>query len=379
VKYNTKIKGIMVKASAFVFAAVLALAPISSVGAATSIWQGTTDVAFATATNWSINAAPQDGDNIVFDSTTTVTPYPASVSLVNTTGSDIAGLTATGTTGSYNFTIDVLRTQANAVLISDNTATNRVTIGTLTAQGNVTLDGITATNIVVLNGGTVTLKNQTTIPTTITNAGNITLDNQGLVTQANILGWDQLAGRAITITGSSNPTNVTLTANAIGTSRSIIVGVNSTLTLTSGVSYTTPITAASGRIQTTSGSTTLSALTLSANSTYVIPGSGSTLIATSYTPSTFTFTAGFGNVGVFLPIATNGGSGAPVGGGAGAPVGGGAGAPVGGGAGATGGATVPGAPNTAFSLALANPLVISIAVIAIIGASIGIMRLRKTQ
>ena len=376
-KYNTKIKGIIGKFSATLFVAAFALMPISNISAATGIWEGNTDLTFSTATNWSTGDVPLDGDTINFNSTDTGTAYPAAASLTNTTGNAVADLNALGTTGSYDFTIDTLKAQDGAVFTSSDTVNNVVTITTLTAQGDITLDGVTATNITVLGGGTVTLKNQTTVPTTITDAGNIIVDGSGSITQANVTSWDQLASKTLTI---KNGTNLTLTSNAVGTSRSIIVGASSTLTLTSGTTYSTPIIVAGGRIATTSGTATISTLTLSANSQYLIPGTDSTLIASSFDQSTFTFTEDFDNDGTFVPVTTTGeGAGttdetegttdetpdAPTEG------------TVTGGGGADDG--TPDVPNTAFALALANPLVVIIATLAIIGASIGIMRLRKQQ
>jgi hypothetical protein len=118
----------------------------------------------------------------------------------------------------------------------------------------------------------------------------------------------------------------------------------------------------------TAGTVTVSTLSVTANSEYYIPASGF-LYASAYTISNgVTFVPAFGSSGVFTGTPGNGGGTGGTGGATG-------------GTGSTGGtgAVVPTAPNTAFTLALSNPLVIGLAVIAMIGASIGILRLRKQQ
>jgi hypothetical protein len=362
---NIKAKILLKTASAFLLAVAITLAPLAKVNAATNIWTGTAgDSSFGTATNWSTGTTATDGDTVVFNSTSTPTAYPASASLTNATGSSFAGLTATGTTGSYNYTINNFKAAGGATLATDNATTNKVTVTTLTAQGDVTLDGISATTINVLNGGNVTLKNLTTLPTAITGAGNIILTNDGTMTQSQIAAYAQAAGKSITISGTTNATNLTLTDNTFGTNRNIVVSSASILTLTvSGTDYTTPITMNGGELKlSATGSATVATLSVIDDSKYYIPAN-SHIYATSYALSTGkTFTQAFGSTGSFSGTAASGSTTTPSGTGATTPP-----------------TATPGTPNTAANMIFANPLVTILATIALIGAMVGIVRLQRNR
>lgn len=356
-------------ASSFIAAFVVALLPFAGASATTNVWVGTTDVAFGTTTNWSTGAVPLDGDSIVFDSTNTTTAYLATASLTNATGNAFAGLTAQGTTSTYQFTINALKVSANAILSSTAPTTNKVIVTALTAQGNVTLDGVTATSITVQNGGTVTLKNLTTLPTSITGAGNIILQNDGVVTPANITSYHQVANSTVTLSGTTAASTLTLISDSLATNYSLILSGNAILTLPANTTITTPITMSGnpgGQIKmSAAGTTTLSTLSIAstASAQYVLPATAY-LYATSYTvTSPGTFTAGFGNAGTFTGTATAGtttttttGTGST-----------------------TTTTTTPSTPNTAISFLIANPFIIAGATIAIVAAGFGIMKFRKQQ
>lgn len=351
-------------AGSFVAAFALAIVPFAGVSAATNIWNGTTDVAFGTATNWSTGAVPLDGDSIVFDSDATTTPYVAGpTALTNATGNAFAALTAQGTTGTYAFTINNFKSAANAVLSSTNPATNTVTITSLTAVGDVTLDGVMAGTINLPSGGIVTLKNVTTLPTSITGATGIVLDNDGTVTQANILNFNHTN---VTLKGTSNATSLALTDNTLATNYPLTLAGNSILTLPANATITTPVTMTSGQIKmNAAGSTTLSTLAVTTGASQYVLAADAYLYATAYTlTSPGTFGPGFGNAGTFTGTPT-GGSGDT----------GGTGGT--GGTGSTGG--TPAAPNTAFGLILTNPLTIAAATIVVVIAGLGIMKFRKQQ
>lgn len=352
-------------ASSFVAAFAIAVVPFAGANATTNIWNGTTNLAFGTASNWSTGAVPLDGDSIVFDSTNTTTAYPASASLTNATGNAFAALTAQGSTGTYNFTINALKTAANATLSSTDKTNNLVSVTALTANGNVTLDGVSAGTITLPSGGIVTLKNQTTLPTSITGATGIILDNDGSVTSAQILGFNHTN---VTLTGTSTATTLSLASNSLALNYPLTIGGNSILTLPANTTITTPITMTAGQLKTAAaGTTTVSTLNITtAASQYVLPATAY-LYATAYTvTSPGTFTPGFGNAGTFTGTAASGGTGGTGGG-------------TGGTTGGTGATTTPSAPNTAFSLILANPLIIAGATIAIVAAGLGIMKFRKQQ
>lgn len=353
-------------ASGFVTALAVALLPFASANAATNIWDGTTNLAFGTASNWSTGAVPLDNDSIVFDSTNTTTAYPASASLTNATGNAFAALTAQGTTGGYNFTINLLKTAANATLSSTDTTNNKVTVTALTANGNVTLDGVVAGTINLPSGGIVTLKNITTFPTSITGATGIVLDNDGTVLASTIATFNHTN---VTLTGAASATALTLTTDAtLAANYPLTISGNSILTLSPNITITDPITMTGGQIKTSgTGTTTVASLTIpSGTPQYVLPA-GATLFASAFTlTSPATFTQGFGNAGTFA----NGGSGSGGTGGTGGTGGSGA-------TGGTGATTTPAAPNTAFKLVLTNPLTIAIATVAVAGAVIGVVKLRK--
>jgi hypothetical protein len=368
---NIKAKILLKTASAFLVAVAITLAPLAKVNAATNIWTGTTDLSFSTATNWSTGTAATDGDTVVFDSTNSPTVYPATASLTNASGSSFAGLTATGTKNNYNYTIDKFKAAGGSTLATDNATTNKVTVTTLTAQGDVTLDGISATTINVLNGGNVTLKNLTTLPTTITGAGNIILTNDGTMTQTQIAAYAQAAGKSITISGTTNATNLTLTDNTFGTNRNIVVSSASILTLTvAGTDYTTPITMNGGELRlSATGSATVATLSVIDNSNYYIPAN-SHIYATSYALSTGkTFTQAFGSTGTFSGTAASG-TGATT---TPAPGTGATTTP------ATTTTTTPGTPNTAVNMILTNPLTIILTTVALAGATVGIIRLQRNR
>ncbi len=351
-------------ATGFVATFAVAAMPFAGVNAVTNIWNGTTDLSFGTTTNWSTGAVPLDGDSIVFDSTNTTTAYPTTASLTNATGNAFAGLTAQGSTGSYNFTINALKTAANATLNSTNAATNLVNITALTAQGNVTLDGVSAGTISLPSGGVVTLKNLTTLPTSITGATSIILDNDGTITSSNILAFNHAN---VTLTGTSTASVLTLASDTLAKNYPLTIAGNSIITLAPNTTFTTPITMTGGQMKMSgSGTTTLSTLAVTTGpSQYVLPASAY-LYATSYTvTSPGTFTAGFGNAGTFTGTATTTTTTTTT--------------PTTTTTTPTTATATPTAPNTAFKLALANPFVIAAATIAIVAAGFGIMRLRKQQ
>ena len=355
-------------ATSFVAAFAIAVVPFAGASATTNIWNGTTDLSFSTTTNWSTGAVPLDNDALVFNSTNTTTAYPTSASLTNATGNSFASLTAQGSTGTYNFTINTLKTAANATLSSTDTTNNKVTVSALTANGNVTLDGVSAGTITLPSGGIVTLKNLTSLPTSITGATSIILDNDGTVTSAQILNFNHTN---VTLTGTSTATALSLASNSLAANYPLTVGGNSILTLPANTTITTPITMTAGQLKTAAaGTTTVSTLNVTTGaSQYVLPANAY-LYATAYTvTSPGTFTAGFGNAGTCTGTAATGTGTGSTGTGTGA---------TGTGTGATTTAT-PAAPNTAFSLILANPFVIAAATIAIVAAGFGIMKFRKQQ
>lgn len=365
-------------AGSFVAAFAMAVVPFASASAATNVWNGTTNLDFGTATNWSTGAVPLDGDSIVFNSTNTTTAYPATAtSLTNATGNAFAGLTAQGTTGSYNFTINALKTAANATLsASDATATTRnniVTITALTANGNVTLDGVNAGTINLPSGGIVTLKNETSLPTSITGATGIILDNDGSVTSANILNFNHTN---VTLTGTTNATTLALTADSLAANYPLTIGGTSILTLPANITISTPVTMTAGQIKmSAAGTTTISTLNITtAQSQYVLP-STAYLYATTYNvTSPGTFVAGFGNAGTFTGVSTTTTTTSPTttttGTGATATT------PT---TSTTTATTTPKSPNTAFGVILANPLMIAAATVAIVIAGFGILKYRKLQ
>ena len=327
--------------------AVLAFAPVSPVFAAPITWSGATDNVISDPTNWVGGNVPVDGDTITFDDSNDGT----TASLTGTLVGRPNGIDAGGSSGTaYNFTIANLTVQAGAVLSSD-TANKVVTVSSLDALGDLTINRVAVTAATV--------------------DGDITISNVSGLDQDDLAAWEQTAGNQI-ILGAS--TNVALTADTLGDEYTIVVGTGANLTLTQGVTYTTPIIMDGGflTVADAPGTATVSELSLTDDSKYNILNVDGLLLVNEYTPGAFSFTAHDSNLGTFVPVTT-------VGGGSGDGDGDGTGT-GGTGTGSTGGDTdtdTPGAPNTAFSLILSNPFMIIAATIAVAGGSFALLKLRN--
>lgn len=338
---KNKQKSVMRVASAALFALVFAFLPLGNAYAATAkTWvNNSTTGNMSTAANWSPSGALADGDSIIFDSRKwdLSTWVSAGVpNLTNPSNPTIAGLSAVGGTGTclstgycYEANINQLKVAAGATVSSSDGTRYMINIDNLTAVGDVTIDGIVANNVDA--AGNITLKNSPSSSNSLAfNFGNY-----------------KVASGKMLILGSGT----TLLDNTdLSTDYTIQVDTGAKLYLGSAAFDHLNIIMNGGLLVAGGASpATVKSVTLLADSTYQITNTDTgKLTIETLTVNGKSFTSV--DQGRLVVINTVAGT-----------------------------TVTPAAPNTAFSLILTNPITIALAMVAAIGAGIGIMRLRKQQ
>lgn len=283
----------------------------------------------ATASNWSPNGALSDGDSLIFDSRkwdlstwgSATTP-----TLANPNNPTLAGVSVVGGSGAglgfyYSVNVDQLKVSDGAVISSADGNKYSLTIGDLTALGDVAIDGVSALNIDASQGGNVTIKNRI-----LSSVSNYTLASG----KSLILG----AGTTLSLSGDTD------------SDYTVQVDTGATLNLGSAAFTKLNVVMNGGELRITGGTpTSITSVTLLADSTFSVSTDGNTLTIGTLTTNGHTLAAEDQN----QLIVQN---------------------------------TVSGtiaAPDTAVKLLLSNPVASMITTVVLIASVFGIMKLKKTQ
>jgi autotransporter-associated beta strand protein len=180
---------------------------------ATVTWDGSSSGLWATKANWSINAVPAFGDNLIFDEDSNVAPN-YSITLGTNRQANSVTFGASAGTNAFTFSGNTLSINGAAGIVNNDTQTQTFS-STVTMGANQTWNAASGG----LTFGTVNLSNNNT-------------------------------GHSLTVTGSSNTSITGVIANGGTGAGNIIMSGSGTLTLsgTSSNSYTGTTSVQSGTV-----------------------------------------------------------------------------------------------------------------------------------